>query len=58
MSEKQLLMNIEARGKFSVSDNTQLVEYKELADKGLIKVEEIKDTGVYVVSKNDKDQNS
>ena len=52
MSEKQLLMNIEARGKFSVSDNTQLVEYKELADKGLIKLEEIKDTGVYVVSKN------
>lgn len=52
MSEKQLLVNVEARGKFSVSeDNTQLVEYQKLADKGLIKVEEIKDTGVYVVSK-------
>ena len=54
MSQKQLLLEINTRNKFSVSeDNSKLVEYKELADKGLIKLEEIKDTGVYVVSKND-----
>lgn len=52
MLEKQLLAEVNTRDKFSVSDhNTQLVAYKELADKGLIKVEEIKDTGVYVGSK-------
>lgn len=52
MSQKQLLLEVNTRDKFSISENnTQLVEYKELADKGLIKLEEIKDTGVYVVSK-------
>lgn len=50
MSEKQLLIEVNTRGKFSVTD-TQLIEYKELADKGLIKLEQIKDTGVYIVSK-------
>lgn len=52
MSEKQLLLEVNTRNKFSISeDNNNLAKYKKLADKGLIKLEEIKDTGVYVVSK-------
>lgn len=49
---RQLLAEVNNRTKFSISkENSQFVAYKDLAELGLIKLEQIKDTGVYLVSK-------
>lgn len=49
---RQLLTEVETRDKFSITEsNSQFVAYKNLADLGLIKLEDI-GNGVYVVSKN------
>ena len=51
MLQDQLLLEVNARGKFSITEhNSQFVVYKELADKNLIKLTMI-GSGVYVVSK-------
>lgn len=51
MLQDQLLLEVNTRGKFSISDtDSKFLAYKELADKKLIKLTMI-GSGVYVVSK-------
>jgi hypothetical protein len=53
MELKQLLLEIRTKAKHSISENdSRFNSYKELEKQGLIVLEQIKNTGVYIVNAN------